>query len=141
MGLSRNKVAVPEGAAGTPPFWRGLQRCRNPEEGDGTGQVSKGAQENNTFPPSAIGRLLYYAPLSFPIHWEILRCWGPRLFLGGLAQLARAPALQAGGQRFESVILHESLCGEPVGGFHNCQLSTVHCQLTEIFDILTQARL
>ena len=28
------------------------------------------------------------------------------LKLGGLAQLARAPALQAGGQRFESVILH-----------------------------------
>ena len=27
---------------------------------------------------------------------------------GGLAQLARAPALQAGGQRFESVILHFS---------------------------------
>ena len=31
-----------------------------------------------------------------------------RLFYGGLAQLARAPALQAGGQRFESVILHLS---------------------------------
>ena len=28
------------------------------------------------------------------------------LCYGGLAQLARAPALQAGGQRFESVILH-----------------------------------
>ena len=28
------------------------------------------------------------------------------IILGGLAQLARAPALQAGGQRFESVILH-----------------------------------
>ena len=28
---------------------------------------------------------------------------------GGLAQLARAPALQAGGQRFESVILHVAL--------------------------------
>jgi hypothetical protein len=27
---------------------------------------------------------------------------------GGLAQLARAPALHAGGQRFESVILHET---------------------------------
>ena len=27
---------------------------------------------------------------------------------GGLAQLARAPALHAGGQRFESVILHQS---------------------------------
>ena len=29
--------------------------------------------------------------------------------LGGLAQLARAPALQAGGQRFDSVILHKKL--------------------------------
>ena len=26
LGLSRNKVAVPEGAAGTPPFWRRLVR-------------------------------------------------------------------------------------------------------------------
>ena len=34
------------------------------------------------------------------------------LCYGGLAQLARAPALQAGGQRFESVILHESLFRE-----------------------------
>ena len=33
---------------------------------------------------------------------------GPPLLDGGLAQLARAPALQAGGQRFESVILHFS---------------------------------
>ena len=30
-----------------------------------------------------------------------------QLSYGGLAQLARAPALQAGGQRFESVILHQ----------------------------------
>ena len=29
--------------------------------------------------------------------------------LGGLAQLARAPALHAGGQRFESVILHQEV--------------------------------
>ena len=42
---------------------------------------------------------------------------------GGLAQLARAPALQAGGQRFESVILHFAY--------------NTH----EIFEILTQARL
>ena len=39
--------------------------------------------------------------------------------VGGLAQLARAPALQAGGQRFESVILHNP---------HNEE---------EFFDILT----
>jgi hypothetical protein len=35
---------------------------------------------------------------------------------GGLAQLARAPALQAGGRRFDSDILHESFyaCERPV---------------------------
>ena len=32
---------------------------------------------------------------------------------GGLAQLARAPALQAGGQRFESVILHPGCHEQP----------------------------
>ena len=42
---------------------------------------------------------------------------------GGLAQLARAPALHAGGQRFESVILHNPL------------------QRETIFDILIQAKL
>ena len=31
---------------------------------------------------------------------------------GGLAQLARAPALQAGGQRFESVILHLAMSND-----------------------------
>ena len=46
---------------------------------------------------------------------------------GGLAQLARAPALQAGGQRFESVILH--FC------------KTFYNVCIEFFDILTQARL
>ena len=45
-------------------------------------------------------------------------------YLGGLAQLARAPALQAGGQRFESVILH-----------------IAHLLRIKFFDILTQARL
>ena len=29
---------------------------------------------------------------------------------GGIAQLARAPALQAGGQRFESAYLHHNKC-------------------------------
>ena len=46
----------------------------------------------------------------------------PGTMRGGLAQLARAPALQAGGQRFESVILHDS--GAVCDGFgnHNYQL-------------------
>ena len=43
----------------------------------------------------------------------MLKCLGLHFFIrhGGLAQLARAPALQAGGQRFESVILHVSVGG------------------------------
>ena len=41
-------------------------------------------------------------------------CPGLRLS-GGLAQPARAPALQAGGRRFESVILHQARRGEKRG--------------------------
>ena len=61
---------------------------------------------------------------------------------GGLAQLARAPALQAGGQRFESVILHLSV------GILVFRVSAVCAAvrvsgypLESFFDILTQARL
>ena len=50
---------------------------------------------------------------------------------GGLAQLARAPALQAGGQRFESVILHHSGADEIM----HCALWIMHRE--EFFDILT----
>ena len=64
--------------------------------------------------------------------------WEP----GGLAQLARAPALQAGGQRFESVILHYgenrmTKAYAPV----NPSLTLGGCSQQAIFDILTQARL
>ena len=103
MGLSRNKVAVPEGAAGTPPFWRGLESRLNPERERQRSGLEGTQDTMSSHRPMAASLL---RSLSFPIHWEILRCWGPLLFSGGLAQLARAPALQAGGQRFESVILH-----------------------------------
>ena len=52
--------------------------------------------------------------------------------LGGLAQLARAPALQAGGQRFESVILH-SVCENA----DRRSQSAIIRNGREIFDILT----
>ena len=55
--------------------------------------------------------------LSYVLHTAA--CPSVAVRSGGLAQLARAPALQAGGQRFESVILHV------------CSLEH------EIFDILT----
>ena len=64
------------------------------------------------------------------------------LILGGLAQLARAPALQAGGQRFESVILHygENRMAKAQASV-NPSPTLGGCSQHEIFDILTQARL
>ena len=50
-------------------------------------------------------------------------------YFGGLAQLARAPALQAGGQRFESVILHFRCVPVCIVHYGRC--------IDEIFDILT----
>ena len=40
----------------------------------------------------------------------------PKSTYGGMAQLARAPALQAGGQRFESAYLHQQL-SKPINSF------------------------
>ena len=68
---------------------------------------------------------------------------------GGLAQLARAPALQAGGQRFESVILHKVDISDYSDNSDNSDYSDYSDNSDysgisyppEIFDILTQARL
>ena len=76
MGLSRNKVAVPEGAAGTPPFWS-----------VGSWEAIQATSEVRNLRPLGF---LYY------IH----------LFNGGLAQLARALAWHARGHRFDPDILH-----------------------------------
>ena len=57
---------------------------------------------------------------------------------GGLAQLARAPALQAGGQRFESVILHLSHTLGYQLSFPNCHNMA---NGTVIFDVLTQKQI
>ena len=63
---------------------------------------------------------------------------------GGLAQLARAPALQAGGQRFESVILHLikwTVKNEKWKIIFFTFLLFYLFTFQKIFDILTQARL
>ena len=106
MGLSRNKVAVPEGAAGTPPFWSGPLLARLPSFPVPFHiryrRALRGFRAAAFFQSySSVGQS---ATL---IMWRsaVQLCLGLP-FCGGLAQLARAPALQAGGQRFESVILH-----------------------------------
>ena len=65
--------------------------------------------------------------------------------IGGLAQLARAPALQAGGQRFESVILHterqEAEVKAKVLLIIFTFLPFYFFTFQKFFDILTQAKL
>ena len=73
--------------------------------------------------------------------WSVINTlhYKSRTGFGGLAQLARAPALQAGGQRFESVILHSQVSMT----FDEVSFSPIvaHPSLDKIFDILTQAKL
>ena len=83
MGLSRNKVAVPEGAAGTPPFWRRIL--------DNWGSFKKNGMKH--WFVQTLLRLLVLTKSVF----------------GGLAQLARAFAWHARGHRFDPDILHLSL--------------------------------
>ena len=80
MGLSRNKVAVPEGAAGTPPFW-------SPEE----------------------GFLIWFRQVTY-FSQNVLKYkhFFSEEMYGGLAQLARALAWHARGHRFDPDILHLS---------------------------------
>ena len=60
---------------------------------------------------------------------------------GGLAQLARAPALQAGGQRFESVILHCFVARiQRVKRVESVLFSTEEERTKVIFDILTNVK-
>ena len=56
---------------------------------------------------------------------------------GGLAQLARAPALQAGGQRFESVILHCGFWMERTKVSDNPITRHCRARIQAIFDVLT----
>ena len=66
------------------------------------------------------------------------RASGPQDCFGGLAQLARAPALQAGGQRFESVILHH---GEAMDGRKPIRPAThVRGDSRSVIDMLEQKR-
>ena len=76
--------------AGIPPFWRGLWDacCRSLSAGRGIESRSSVWSEHHTDNVGVGG--------SSP----------PGTTHGGLAQLARAPALQAGGHRFESGNLH-----------------------------------
>ena len=132
MGLSRNKVAVPEGAAGTPPFWSILKGVpdaarRKPSKSGNTSFLERDGQSLKNRIKKEVRQYQALWPVILRASCLLVPVAGrgstgrgawlpPRrgpVPCGGLAQLARAPALQAGGQRFESVILHcpSEVCG------------------------------
>ena len=95
MGLSRNKVAVSEGAAGSPPFYGEheelsraprIQDSFRDRERDGRYKAACRTCCCSIFSDRAIGR--------FP-KW-------------GCSSAGRAPALQAGGHGFDSHHLHQA---------------------------------
>ena len=92
MGLSRNKVAVSEGAAGSPPFY-GESNLLETQQAEIERETNKRREE-------VMHRLLFdfQGPLE------------KNLYLWGCSSVGRAPALQAGGHGFESHHLHQMNC-------------------------------
>jgi hypothetical protein len=74
-----------------------------------------------------------WAPLG---HGRFCRCsarseragFGPRIALRGISSVGRAPALQAGGRRFESGMLHRVAPGRPPGSLGSTR-SALHAAL------------
>ena len=96
MGLSRNKVAVSEGAAGSPPFYGDTdmlsRACRI------VSRQTKDGRERDARAEEILAQVLF--------NFE-----GPNLQVNnpiwGCSSAGRAPALQAGGHGFDSHHLHQ----------------------------------
>ena len=100
MGLSRNKVAVSEGAAGSPPFY-GDHEILSRGSRSQMDEISFKRSEYGTFVVqfSGIRKILEKATRK-----------------RGCSSAGRAPALQAGGHGFEPHHLHQSAVPTPNKG-------------------------
>ena len=94
MGLSRNKVAVSEGAAGSPPFYG--------EREDMEISSKKRLYRENR---QRVKKLLFNFEGPRSQQSEYPNKWG-------CSSAGRAPALQAGGQGFDSLHLHQPEDGQ-----------------------------
>ena len=110
MGLSRNKVAVSEGAAGSPPFYGDHEIFSRRSRSRKTSEVSR-ASEYGTF-------VVQFSEIkaNASVCENLLRQDSQRslkkkkatLGTWGCSSAGRAPALQAGGHGFEPHHLHQS---------------------------------
>ena len=93
MGLSRNKVAVSEGAAGSPPFYGDRDRMSRFCHTSRRGRYTEGWVR--IFCCSIFRDRQWSLKKKEPVVW-------------GCSSVGRAPALQAGGHGFESHHLHQA---------------------------------
>ena len=93
MGLSRNKVAVSEGAAGSPPFY---------------GESGRILRESSVFRSRFNNRLtrVHVQQRHNCSCYSIFEDHSSNTYRG-CSSAGRAPALQAGGQGFDSLHLHQ----------------------------------
>ena len=112
MGLSRNKVAVSEGAAGSPPFYgeSNLLETQQAEIEEETIKTMRRVIEESKDSKSNHLLFDFQGPSS---KGKANRTKGKRnprnkpIGIWGCSSVGRAPALQAGGHGFESHHLHQ----------------------------------
>ena len=128
MGLSRNKVAVSEGAAGSPPFYG--DRDRRSARAQRNDRSSKVENKNEKMRKGIHGRevqdgIRCVLVQCTDICYSIVRdqC---KTLIWGCSSAGRAPALQAGGQGFDSLHLHHRQAPEACSGKVRSEFETHH---------------
>ena len=111
MGLSRNKVAVSEGAAGSPPFYGECEISLTDISylQIGKTKTKRGKTTSEVVLYSRGNR--YLLVVQFSVSNRKLNKEGPNRW--GCSSAGRAPALQAGGHGFDSHHLHQRYMREP----------------------------
>ena len=98
MGLSRNKVAVSEGAAGSPPFYGDRETESAGRSRDLIVELGKNLDREMCIRLVRIDSVVQLSGFNQSLR-ENTQIWG-------CSSVGRAPALQAGGHGFESHHLH-----------------------------------
>ena len=110
MGLSRNKVAVSEGAAGSPPFYG--DRDRHSARAQWNDRSSKVEQKRKDVTKSTHSSNVTdgIRCVLCSVQTSVIQLSGTNTItlIWGCSSAGRAPALQAGGQGFDSLHLHQS---------------------------------
>ena len=113
MGLSRNKVAVSEGAAGSPPFYG--DRGQHSTEVQWYDRSSKVENKNEKAQMTNHGQEAQdgIRCVLCSVQTSVIQLSGTNENpIWGCSSAGRAPALQAGGQGFDSLHLHQ-IFGKP----------------------------